>query len=127
MRRLLVPAACIAAALTACGGDNDATGPTTTVKRGQAVRVVGHEYRFQPNAVLVSGGKEQVRLRFANEGSLAHNLRVKRGDNDLGGTPTFQGGERSASLKLAPGDYRMICTVGDHAKLGMKGVLHVRE
>jgi plastocyanin len=87
---------------------------------------VGREYHFDPSTVVVVGAGREVRLRFANEGSLAHNLRVLSGDRDLGGTPTFQGGARSATLELAPGNYRMICTVGNHAELGMKGSLRVR-
>jgi uncharacterized cupredoxin-like copper-binding protein len=29
-------------------------------------------------------------------------------------------------LRLEPGTYEMLCTVGDHAQLGMKGELTVR-
>jgi plastocyanin len=44
----------------------------------------------------------------------------------IGGTPPFPAGEsRSASVRLATGTYEFICTVGDHAKLGMKGTLKV--
>jgi plastocyanin len=124
MRRPLVLAACLAAATAGCGAeDGGAPEKTVTVERGQAARVVAHEYRFDPSGVVVAG---PVRLRLDNEGSLAHNLRVLEGDRDLGGTPTFQGGSRGATLKLAPGNYRMVCTVGDHAELGMKGTLRVR-
>jgi plastocyanin len=126
MPRPLALAACVTAALTGCGGDDDGPGPTATVERGQVVRVTGHEYRFDPATVVVLGGGGELRLRFANEGSLAHDLRIFRGDRDLGGTPTFQGGARSARLTLGPGEYRMICTVGDHERLGMKGSLRVR-
>jgi plastocyanin len=65
-------------------------------------------------------------MRFTNAGSLAHDLRVFRGDREVGGTPAFQGGSRTATLRLGPGDYRMVCTVGDHAQLGMRAVLRVR-
>jgi plastocyanin len=126
MPRPLVLAACIVAALAGCGGGGGGEPKrTVTVEAGQLARVAGHEYRFDPDSVVVLGGRE-LRLRFANEGSLAHNLRVFRGERELGGTPTIQGGARTARLTLAPGEYRMVCTVGDHEQLGMKGLLRVR-
>ena len=37
------------------------------------------------------------------------------------------GGEsRSARLNLEHGNYEILCTVGDHAELGMTGTLRVR-
>jgi uncharacterized cupredoxin-like copper-binding protein len=44
----------------------------------------------------------------------------------VGGTPAFQGGKRTAHVKLEPGRYEFLCTVGDHAELGMRGTLRVR-
>ena len=127
MRRPLVLAACSTAALAGCGGGGDKhPGKAVTVQRGQVVKVTGREYRFTPDRVVVLGGGGRIRLRFANEGSLAHDLRIFRGGREIGGTPAFQGGSRSASLLLAAGDYRMVCTVGDHAQLGMRGLLRVR-
>ena len=44
-----------------------------------------------------------------------------------GGTPPFPGGgTRSARLRLEPGSYKLLCTVGDHAELGMTGELEVK-
>jgi plastocyanin len=127
MRRPLVLAACSTAALAGCGGGGDKRpAKAVTVERGQVVRVTGTEYRFTPDRVVVLGGGGRIRLRLANEGSLAHDLRLFRGGREVGGTPAFQGGSRSASLELVPGTYRMVCTVGDHAKLGMTGLLRVR-
>ena len=90
------------------------------------VGVTGREYGFAPNRVTVLSGGGPITLRFTNKGSLAHDLRVFHGGRDVGGTPAFQGGSRTATLNLAPGDYRMVCTVGDHAQLGMTGLLRVR-
>ena len=127
MRRPLVLATCLTAALAGCGGGGDKPpGKAVTVERGQVVRVTGAEYHFTPDQVVVLGGGGRISLRFANEGSLAHDLRIFRGGREIGGTPAFQGGSRSAALHLAPGNYRMVCTVGDHAKLGMRGLLRVR-
>lgn len=124
MSRPLVLAACAAAAMSGCGGGDKHPARTETVPAGHVVRVSGREYSFDPSRVVVAG--RRVRIRFSNDGSLAHDLRVFRGKRDLGGTPAFEGGSREATLRLAPGTYRMECTVGDHAELGMTASLRVR-
>ena len=66
-------------------------------------------------------------IKLRNAGDLAHNLRIERNGEDIGGTPTFPGGEtQSGRVNLEHGRYEMICTVGDHAELGMTGELEVR-
>jgi plastocyanin len=87
--------------------------------------VVAKEYSFDPSTIVVSGpGTLRVTLR--NEGSLAHNLKVMKDGRALGGTPSFPGGEsRSARLRVETGSYELVCTVGDHAELGMTGKLEV--
>ena len=126
MRRLAVPCA-IVACLGACGGDDDETEPRgLTVKPNSTLRVTAREYSFDPGRVTVSGAGP-LTIRLENAGSLAHNLKILRGEEDLGGTPTFPGGEtRSGRVNLEHGRYEMICTVGDHAELGMRGTLEVR-
>jgi plastocyanin len=93
------------------------------------MRVVAKEYSFDPPAVVVTGGSGALPVSFTldNRGTLAHNLRVLRDGRELGGTPTFQGGRTaSGTVRLGPGRYRLVCTVGDHAQLGMNGTLEVR-
>ncbi len=128
MRRpLAIPA--LAAALIAACGDDEETGRTVTVEGGRPLSVVGREYSFDPRTVVYEDGGAitEITISLDNSGSLAHNLRVFEGDADLGGTPTFQGGrEESGSVELAPGEYRMVCTVGNHEQLGMHGTLEVR-
>ncbi len=132
MRTLLTALALVPCALglVACGGSDDeegSSGPPATFEKGQAVAVKGSEYKFEPGNVVVRGGGGAVRIELENTGSLAHNLRVFEGRSEVGGTPTFTGGEKkSAKVDLQPGEYEMICTVGDHADLGMKGKLTVR-
>jgi plastocyanin len=112
-------------ALAGCGGDDDEKGRAVTVPAGAAVRVGGHEYAFDPQTITVEKAGE-LRITLRNDGSLAHDLRIRRGDRDIGGTPAFQGGQRTVRLRLARGRYRFLCTVGDHEKLGMVGTLRVR-
>ena len=126
MRRLapaLAVCACFGA--SSCGKpEQGARGRSVSVPAGGVLRVVAREYSFDPSQVTVSRGG--VKIELDNRGSLVHDLRVERGGRRLGGTPAFERGTRSATLRLAPGRYRFLCTVGDHAKLGMRGTLTVK-
>jgi uncharacterized cupredoxin-like copper-binding protein len=126
MRRLAVPCA-ILLWLAGCGGD-DGDEPTRTVSinENSTLRVTAEEYSFDPNRVVVRGaGPLTIRLR--NAGELAHDLRLRRDDEEVGGTRVFGPGEtESAQVTLERGSYEMFCSVGDHAELGMTGELEVR-
>ncbi|HEV2772902.1 MAG TPA: hypothetical protein VGV57_08775 [Thermoleophilaceae bacterium] len=131
---LLRPSAALAlmaAALVGCGGRADDGGRAVKVAPGRSVEIVGNEFSFDPKTVIVepakAGGGASVRIRLRNQGALAHNLRVFEGEREVGGTPTFEGGmAQSTALSLKPGDYRFVCTVGNHAERGMMGELRVR-
>jgi plastocyanin len=128
MGRSLAALLC-AGLVVGCGGEGERASRALTVESGKTIRVVGKEYSLHPSRIVVTGAVGETTLRIAldNEGTLAHNVRVFRGDRELGGTPTFQGGQsRSGTVRLPPGSYRMICTVGDHAALGMHGRLELR-
>ena len=125
MRRLAAPLAAVAL-VAGCGGDDqDEPGRTVTVGGGDTVAVTAREYSFDPERVVVEGGGP-LTIELENAGDLAHNLRLRRGGREFGGTPTFPGGRtESGRVRLEPGTYEMICTVGDHAELGMTGELEV--
>jgi plastocyanin len=128
--RLALAVALCAWLLASCGGDDDErqSGRTATVAAGRELRVAAHEYSFDPANVVVLRGRARLRVTLDNKGSLAHNLKLVQGEQEVGGTPTFPGGRsRSATVELGPGSYEMICTVGNHAELGMTGKLEVRE
>jgi plastocyanin len=109
-----------------CGDDEDEPGRTVTAEAGTAVHVVADEYSFDPETIVLTGGGE-LELKLENAGSLAHNLRVLDGASDIGGTPTFSGGQtRGGTVRLDPGEYKLVCTVGDHEALGMTGKLTVK-
>ena len=107
-------------------GDDDQPGRTVTAPANSTLRVVADEYSFDPSTIVLQGaGTLTVTLR--NEGSLAHNLKVLRGDEEVDGTPTLPAGRtETARLNLEHGSYRIVCTVGDHEELGMTGTLRVR-
>ena len=102
---------------------------TVTVGHNQPIAFGAFEYRFEPKNVIVNSGTTKptaVRFVLRNNGSLAHNLHVQKDGQDLGGTPIFGPGQtQSGQATLAPGKYEFLCTVGDHAALGMKGTLTV--
>jgi plastocyanin len=126
MRRLAVPCALLLAA-AGCGGD-DGGKPTRTVTTdaGGTLTVTARDYSFDPNRVVL-GDAGALRIVLRNDGDLAHNIHLERDGKDVGGTPSFApGGSRSVRLDLGPGTYEMLCTVGDHAQLGMKGKLTVK-
>ena len=127
MRRLAVPCALLLAA-AGCGG-GDKGGPTRTAKAdaGGTLTVSAREYSFDPNRIEVSGAGE-LRIVLRNQGDLAHDIHLERDGRDVGGTPPFPGGQtKSVRLRLQPGTYKLLCTVGDHAELGMTGKLEVKE
>jgi plastocyanin len=126
MRRLAVPCTLLVLLGGCGGGDDDGNARSVTVAPGETVRIEGSEYSFDPGRVVVEGAGA-LTIELENTGSLAHNLRLRRDGEEVGGTPTFPGGEtQSGRVELEPGAYDMVCTVGDHEELGMKGELEVK-
>jgi plastocyanin len=124
LTRFALPLAALVLLVASCGGD-DEKGRTVTAAANGSVRVVAKEYSFDPSDIVVrSPGTLSVTL--VNDGSLAHNWKLFKEGRDLGGTPAFSSGQtKSAEVRVARGRYEFICTVGDHAELGMKGTLTV--
>jgi plastocyanin len=124
LTRFALPLAAFALILAACGG-GDKPGRTVTAPADAGLTVVAKEYRFDPSTIVLRG-PGTLRVRLENDGSLAHNLKVMEDGELVGGTPSFPAGEtRSASIRLEKGEYEYVCTVGDHAELGMEGTLRV--
>ena len=112
-----------------CGGDEDASpaGGAVSIEAGSVLEVSAKEYSFDPAAVVLNGAGA-LRIRLQNDGSLAHNLKVRRDADEVGGTSSLPSGETgTATVDVRPGRYELVCTVGDHAELGMTGELQVKE
>ena len=125
MRRPALTLALCSLLLAGCG-DDDGSSRTVTAPANAKLPVVADEYSFDPSSIVLTGAGT-LTLTLRNVGSLAHNLKLFRGDEEIGGTPTFPAGRsESVRLNLEHGSYRMVCTVGDHEQLGMKGTLEVR-
>jgi plastocyanin len=124
LTRFALPLAALVLLVASCGGD-DEKGRTVTAAANGSVRVVAKEYSFDPSDIVVRG-PGTLRVTLVNDGSLAHNWKLFKEGRDLGGTPAFPSGQaKSAEVRVARGKYEFICTVGDHAELGMKGTLTV--
>lgn len=124
--RPILPLLALAIAGTGCGEQ------ATRVDNG-TLEVTLEEYRLQPQDVSVPAGK--LRIVARNRGRLTHNLRVEIPREDpatperaIGGTPTAQPGRTvSDEITLAPGTYRLACTIANHDDLGMWGELEVTD
>ena len=64
-------------------------------------------------------------FEFTNKSSVPHNFTIMKGSKVIGATPTFAGGAKALTVKLAAGTYTFLCTVPGHAAAGMKGTLTV--
>lgn len=125
MTRSALTLAALALLLAGCGG-GDKPGGTVTAPANGSVRVTAKEYSFDPSTIVLEGAG-RLRVTLDNRGSLAHDIKFERDGRVIGGTPAFPAGEtRSATVNLPHGTYEFLCTVGDHAELGMRGTLRVR-
>jgi uncharacterized cupredoxin-like copper-binding protein len=82
------------------------------------------QLRFTAKELSAKAGT--VTIAFANSSPLPHNLTIAQGTTVLGATPTFQGGAKTLTLKLAPGTYTFYCSVPGHRAAGMEGKLTVQ-
>ncbi len=128
-------AAGAASSATAPAATSSAAAATTTTvarsssKAGATVLSIaanpGGALMFTKQTLSAKAGT--VKIEFTNSSPLAHNFTVQKGTDGavLGATPTFSGGTRSLTLKLAAGLYTYYCSVPGHRAAGMHGVLTV--
>jgi plastocyanin len=135
MRRTVTVTLGVGAAvlLAGCGGGGGGEDvkpiPPTRVTADKPVSVRADEYSFNPESILVAdpgAAPAEITVELRNDGAQAHDLRLRRGGEDVGGTPIFGPNEtKTAKVSLDPGSYEMFCSVGNHEDLGMKGTLVV--
>ena len=81
------------------------------------------EFKFIPSTITVKKG-EKVKLTFKNIGKFPHDYVIA----DLNvATKRIQPGEQD-SVKFTPektGEFKFICSVGNHQEQGMTGILTV--
>jgi uncharacterized cupredoxin-like copper-binding protein len=132
MSRLTVSATALTAAvlvLAGCGGEG-----AFKTDRPQLELTVD-EYRIVPQDIVVRPGRMKFVVR--NTGRLTHNLVVQIPPQKAGDPPepvpggrvdTMQPGQTANPIKvtLAPGEYRLVCTIANHDDLGQFGTLEVQ-
>lgn len=118
----------LALIVASCGEDTKGSTGTITLGAREPLALEGFEYGFKPGTITFRTGGESARVRIdlRNTGSLPHDAHVRKGDEELGGTDAIGGGKSaSATVNLAPGDYELYCSIGDHADLGMTADLKI--
>lgn len=130
MPRLLPAATGLAAAallLGGCGGDE-------VFRTDRPIlRITLDEYRIVPQDISIKAGR--VKLVVRNAGRLTHNLAIQVPDGPDGNprlvdrVASMQPGQTAEPIKvtLAPGEYRLVCTIANHDDLGQFGTLTVRR
>jgi plastocyanin len=123
------------AVVTSGGSTEKATAESATQEGRQAASGSGSsslkeeanpEGQLRFTAKDLSAHAGTVTIGFGNSSPLPHNLTIAQGTSVLGATPTFQGGTKTLTLKLAPGTYTFYCSVPGHRQAGMEGKLTVQ-
>ncbi len=114
--------------LSGCGG-----GPEPVTDKDATLRLRLDEYRIRPGAIEVRSGR--IRIVARNDSRVAtHNVKVEEVNDEegatpivFGGTETMQPGETAPTevVRLFPGRYRLVCSIGNHENLGQYAELEV--
>ena len=110
----------------ACGGGSGAEQPQAPAATGpaQEVKVAMGDFFYDPNDITVDAGR--IRFLLSNVGKTAHRFSVT-GEGVKASTKNVGAGrETTFELDLAPGVYKVGCTLGDHEKRGSVGKLTVK-
>ena len=142
-------------AVASCGGGGDNDTSTTQAQApaqpsgGGSLTINMSDYAFSPNDTTTNAGT--VKVSTPNQGKLPHEMVLLKTNQSPGSLPTLSNGEvdeegleakgvespgeiedvgpgekKSATLKLTPGKYVMICNLPGHYKQGMYGTLTVK-
>jgi uncharacterized cupredoxin-like copper-binding protein len=153
--RFTLGVAAVSLALAGCGGGGDNESSTTHAQATAQPSGAGSltinmsDYAFSPKDATTNAGT--VKISAPNQGQLPHELVLFKTNRSPGSLPTLSNGEvdeegleakgvespgeiedvgpgetKSASLKLTPGTYVMICNLPGHYKQGMYGTVTVK-
>jgi plastocyanin len=85
------------------------------------------EGQLKYNTTSLSAKAGKVSIDFTNMSPMGHNVTVESASGEeVGATPTFQGGSKTLNLNLKPGTYKFFCSVPGHRAAGMEGTLTVK-
>ena len=106
--------------LAACGGRGQ-PGGTVPPPPGTTLTVEESEFRIVPQDLAARPGRLTFQIR--NVGTVEHNFVV---EGTAVKVESIQPGEtQTATVDLAAGTYRMVCTIPGHEEAGMVGTLKV--
>jgi plastocyanin len=89
------------------------------------IAVTLDDFLIRPQAVRAEAGR--ITITAVNRGRIGHNVHVREGRRDLLEVDTLlPGGRGTGTAEIPRGDYKLLCTVGNHEELGMYGTLTVR-
>jgi plastocyanin len=109
-----------AVVLAGCGGSEP-----TVQARAHRVEIELDDFLIRPQNVRADGG--ELTFAVTNRGRLGHNFRLRDEGREVVEITTLLPGESAtATARLRPGSYKMVCTVANHEQLGMTGRLVVR-
>ena len=134
MSRLRPVAALLATSAIALGGCGGG-GETFRTDR-PILRLSVDEYRIVPQDIVARPPRGRIKIVVRNTGRLTHNLVVQVPPEDVDDkaeevpgarVKSMQPGEAAQPIKiaLAPGEYRLVCTIANHDDLGQYGKLVV--
>ena len=107
----------------------DGPPPAVQVAKASAVGVGEREFDLAAYRVSVPAGT--VTFSVTNLGEDPHDLAVRgalpRHTPRAATSVIAPGGHGTLRLKLAPGRYELLCTLGDHAARGMRTTILVRR
>jgi plastocyanin len=102
--------------------------PGTTTSGAQKLSIAANpegQLKYDTSSLTAKAGTATV--AFTNAAPLEHNLTIASSSGSVvGATPTFQGGSKTLTVKLAAGTYKFYCTVPGHRAAGMEGTLTVK-
>jgi hypothetical protein len=121
--------AALGACLLALCGASAAVGafPPASGRAPARLLVAGVEYRLTLSRQTIRSGPALI--QFLNRGEDPHDLRLRRIGRTTGyaaaAPETGPGDLVQLEARLAPGRYRMWCSLADHRRRGMRAVLTV--
>lgn len=109
------------AASPAASQPEDGGGQTAVVGSSE-VSVVGTEFAFDPDELVLSPG---ATITLDNQGAVIHNMEI---EGEAGFLIEAQAGQSaSGTIDIDPGEYVIFCSIPGHREAGMEGTLTVTE
>jgi plastocyanin len=109
----------------ACGGGSEAGQPQAAAAGPvQEVKLAMGDFFYDPNDITVDAGR--IRFLLSNVGKTAHRFSVTGEGVKVSTKNVGAGRETTFEVDLAPGVYKVGCTLGDHEQRGSVGKLTVK-